>query len=222
MNRKQYTQREETVNAATHGFGVLSGVVAGIWLLLKTCCCCGFWAISSVSVYIVCMLFSYISSTLYHACREGKRKMTLRKYDHIAIYFHIAGTYTFFTLTVFRNAAFWGWLIFFIVWITALVGSYISFKGKKLGNRIETICYVVMGLVVFVAFKPIIDTLYPIKAIDVLWYLLAGGMTYILGALLYSFKKVPYIHSIFHLFVIGGSIFHILAISVALDRLSSF
>jgi hemolysin III len=219
MNRKQYIRSEEIVNAATHGFGILLGVAAGIWLLQKALCNSDLWAVSSVSVYIVCMLFSYIASTLYHACQEGERKTTLRKFDHAAIYFHIAGTYTFFAMVLFRNAAFWGWAIFFVVWIAAFTGSYISFKGKGIGNRIETTCYVAMGLVVFVAFKPLIDTLYPIKALDILWYIIAGGVSFIVGAFLYTFKKVPYIHSVFHLFVIGGSIFHILAIAVALDKL---
>jgi len=217
--RKQYTRGEEIANATTHGFGILLGIAAGIWLLQKACCCCDLWAVSSVSVYIVCMFFSYVASTLYHACKVGKRKITLRKFDHAAIYFHIAGTYTFFTLTVFRQAAFWGWLLFFIVWITTLAGSYISFKGKGIGNRIETICYVIMGLVVIVALKPLIDTLYPIDALDVLWYIIAGGASYIFGALLYSFRKIPYAHSVFHLFVIGGSVFHILAIASALEKL---
>jgi len=218
MNKKQYTQGEEIANAATHGLGILLGIVAGVWLLLKALYYSDFWAVSSVSVYIVCMLFSYIASTLYHACREErKRKETLRKLDHVAIYFHIAGTYTFFTLTILRNAAFWGWLLFFVVWIAALAGSYISFKGKGIGNRIETICYVAMGLVVCVAFKPLVDTLHSMNALDILWYIIAGGLSYILGAFLYSFKKIPYIHSFFHLFVIGGSIFHVLAIAITLE-----
>jgi len=219
MNRKQYTQGEEIANAATHGFGILLGVVAGIWLLQKALCGSDLWAVSCVSVYIICMLFSYIASTLYHACNEGEQKTILRKLDHIAIYFHIAGTYTFFTLTIFSNAAFWGWALFLVVWIIAFTGSYISYKGKGIGNRLETTCYVAMGLVVLVAFKPLIDTLIPLKALDILWYIIAGGVSFILGALLYSFKKIPYIHSIFHLFVIGGSIFHILAIAVALEKL---
>ena len=218
MNKKQYTQGEEIANASTHGFGILLGTAAGIWLLQKAIYHADSWAISSVSVYIVCMLFSYIASTLYHACREEKRKAILRKFDHAAIYFHIAGTYTFFTLTILRNAAFWGWSLFFVVWIIALAGSYITFKGKGIGNRIETICYVAMGLVVCVAFKPLFDTLNSMKALDILWYIIAGGVSYILGALLYSFKKIPYIHSVFHLFVIGGSIFHVLAIAIALVK----
>jgi len=208
---------EEIANAATHGFGILLGVTAGIWLLQKAFCYGDGWAVSSVSIYIVCMLFSYITSTLYHAGRAGKRKATLRKFDHVAIYFHIAGTYTFFTLTILRNAAFWGWALFGVAWLAAFAGSYISFKGKGMGNRIETICYVAMGLVVCVAFKPLFDTLHLLQELHVLWYIIAGGISYIVGALLYSFKKIPYIHSVFHLFVLGGSFFHILAIAFTLE-----
>ena len=220
MNTKQHTQKEEIANATTHGFGIILGVAASVWLLKKAINYSDLWAISSVSVYIVCMLFSYISSTLYHSCRETKRKAILRKFDHVAIYFHIAGTYTFFTLTILRNIAFWGWLIFFIIWIIAFSGSYISFKGKGIGKRIETVCYVAMGLVICIAFKPLYDTLHSMNALIILWYIIAGGISYIVGAILYSFKKIPYIHSVFHLFVIGGSIFHVLAITVALDKLS--
>ena len=218
MNRKQDIQGEEIANATTHGFGILFGMAAGIWLLQKAIYYSDIWAISSVSIYIVCMLFSYIASTLYHACRERKQKVILRKFDHAAIYFHIAGTYTFFTLTVLRNVALWGWLLFFIIWIVAIAGSTISFRGKGMGSRVETVCYAAMGLVICVAFKPLVDTLYSINSLIILWYIIAGGVSYLLGALLYSFKKIPYIHSVFHLFVIGGSIFHILAIATALER----
>ena len=219
MNKKHYTPREEFANATTHGIGIFLGAAAGVWLLLKAINCCDFWAISSVSVYIVCMLFSYTSSTLYHACREEKRKLILRKFDHVAIYFHIAGTYTFFSLTILSNEAFWGWLLFLILWIIAFTGSYISFKGKGMGKRIETICYAAMGLVGVVAFKPITDVLYSMNALNILWYIIAGGVSYLLGALFYSFKKIPYIHSVFHIFVLGGSFFHILAIAITLDKL---
>ena len=220
MPKQQYIHSEEIANAATHGFGILLGVAAAVWLLRKALCCCDLWAVSSVSVYIVCMLFSYTASTLYHACREENRKLSLRKFDHIAIYFHIAGTYTFFTLTILRNVAFWGWSLFFVVWIIALIGSYISIKGKGMGSRIETVCYAAMGLVICVAFKPLIDTLHSPKALNILWCIIAGGVSYLVGALLYSFKKIPYIHSVFHLFVIGGSVFHVLAIALTLELAS--
>ena len=138
----------------------------------------------------------------------------------LGIYFHIAGTYTFFTLTVFRETAFWGWMLFLVVWIAALTGAYISYKGKGIGNRIETICYVVMGLVVFIAFKPVIETLRPTGSLKILWFLLAGGMSYILGAVVYRFKKVHYVHAVFHIFVLVGSVFHILAIASSLDLIN--
>jgi len=217
-SKKIYTRSEEIANAVSHGLFILPGAAAGIWLIQKALHLSDVWAVSSVSVYIVCMLFSYITSTLYHACREENRKATLRKFDHVAIYFHIAGTYTFFTLTILRDAAFWGWSLFSIVWIAALIGSYICFQEGKLGNRIETICYVAMGLVISVAFKPLYDILHSINALEVLWFIIAGGVSYILGALLYSFKKIRYAHLIFHIFVIGGSIFHILAIAAVLER----
>ena len=88
-----------------------------------------------------------------------------------------------------------------------------------MGNKIETVCYVAMGLVIFVAFKPLFDTLHSMNALSVFWYIILGGVFYILGALLYSFKKIPYMHSVFHIFVIGGSICHIWAIAVALEKL---
>ena len=213
---KHYIQSEENANAITHGFGIVLGTAAGVWLLQKALNNCDLWAIGSVSIYIACMLFSYISSTVYHACRDGERKAALRRIDHIAIYFHIAGTYTFFTLTILRNEAFWGWLLFLASWTIAFTGSYISFKGKGIGKRVETFCYVAMGLVICVAFKPLIDTLSSMNALDVFWCIVAGGVAYIMGAILYTFKKIPYIHSVFHIFVMAGSFFHIMAIANAL------
>ena len=216
LNKRQYSENEELANTITHGVGIILGLTAGVWLLMLAGRSCDYWAIGSVLAYVICMLFSYIISTCYHACNEAKLKSTLRKLDHIAIYFHIAGTYTFFTLTVFRETAFWGWTLFFVVWVAAFTGACISYKGKGIGNRIETTCYVVMGLVVFIAFKPIIETLQPTGTLKILWYLIAGGISYICGAVFYMFKKVQYIHAIFHIFVLFGSVFHILAINSAL------
>ena len=219
MSRRRYTRNEEIANTVSHGIGIFFGLAAGLWLLPLAAATNNPWAVGSVLAYVVCMLFSYIASTSYHACRDTRRKIILRKLDHAAIYFHIAGTYTFFTLTVLRNAAFWGWLLFVVVWVAALAGSYISIKGKKRGSPIETICYVAMGLVICVAFKPLVDTLRSMHSLDTFWYLIAGGVLYILGAVLYSFKRVPYIHFFFHLFVLGGSVCHVLSIASALSRL---
>lgn len=105
------------------------------------------------------MLASYISSTWYHGSRPGKRKELLRKFDHGAIYLHIAGTYTPFTLLVLRHAGGWGWGIFTFVWLSAIVGFILAFKKLKEHSNLETICFVGMGSAILVALKPLMDCL---------------------------------------------------------------
>ena len=156
---------------------------------------------------------SYIASTVYHSYTNLTRKALWRKFDHSAIYFHIAGTYTPFTLIVLRQADCWGWLIFAIVWSVAIAGTGLSFANYKTGNKLETICYVLMGCTILIAFKPLVDTLFSTTgSFSAVCWLLAGGVFFISGAVFYSFKKVRYMHSVFHLFVLGGSICHIIAI----------
>ena len=105
------------------------------------------------------MLSSYISSTWYHGSRPGKLKELLRKFDHGAIYLHIAGTYTPFTLLVLRHAGGWGWGIFAFVWLSAIAGFILSFKKLKEHSNLETACYVAMGACILVAMKPLMDHL---------------------------------------------------------------
>lgn len=212
MADKYYTKEEEMANAITHGFGVLFGIVSGIILLkLAMVSESGGWAVFSVSLYVFGMIASYLTSTLYHSCTNQKRRALLRKFDHAAIYFHIAGTYTPFTLVVLRNEGAWGWSLFCVVWLAALVGSILSFTHKKAGSKLETICYVVVGGVILIAFKPLVDALSATGYLDALYWLIAGGVSYIIGAIFYSFK-IKYMHSVFHLFVLGGSICHVLAV----------
>lgn len=212
MNNKRYTKGEEIANAVTHGLGIIFGIIAGTILLKPAAQSHDSWAVASVWVYIICMTLSYVTSTLYHSCHNEKRKAILRKFDHAAIYAHIAGTYTPFTLIVLRNIGAWGWSLFTIVWIAAVVGTLLSFIHKKAGSKLETICYVAMGSVIFIAFKPLVDTLSLTGSLDSVYLLIAGGVSYVIGAILYSFKKIKYMHSVFHLFVLGGSVCHVLAI----------
>ena len=135
----------------------------------------------------------------------------LRKFDHGAIYLHIAGTYTPFTLLVLRHAGGWGWGIFTFVWLSAIVGFILAFKKLKEHSNLETICFVGMGSAILVALKPLMDCLSAIGASPAFWWLLGGGASYIMGAVFYSLRK-PYMHAVFHLFCLGGSIGHIIAI----------
>ena len=147
----------------------------------------------------------------YHGSRPGKLKELLRKFDHGAIYLHIAGTYTPFTLLVMRHAGGWGWGIFSFVWLSAIVGFILSFKKLKEHSNLETICYIAMGACILVAMKPLMDNLAEMGAGPAFWWLIGGGASYIIGAVFYSLRK-PYMHATFHLFCLGGSIGHIIAI----------
>lgn len=209
---RDYTEREEVANAISHAIGILLGIVGGYILLTKASISNNGWAFWSVVIYLLGMLSSYITSTWYHACSQENRKAILRKFDHAAIYLHIAGTFVPFLLVVLRDEGAWGWSLFSFIWIAAIVGVYLSFRKLKKHSNLETVCYVLMGCSILVAFKPLIEILSETDRIDALYWLIAGGISYILGALFYSWKKKEYMHTVFHLFVLGGSVCHMIAI----------
>ncbi len=212
MKKERYTKGEEIANASSHGLGILLGIIAGIILMRGAIQTNDMWIMVSFAIYLFGMLSSYITSTWYHTCTNVNRKALLRKFDHGAIYLHIAGTYTPFTLVVLRNAGAWGWSLFAFVWASAIVGFILSFIKLKEHSYLETVCYIAMGGSILVAFKPLIDCLSPLGSINAVYWLIGGGVSYIIGALFYSLTKMRYMHSVFHLFVLGGSVCHIIAI----------
>lgn len=205
----RYTHKEELWNSWSHAGGIVLGVVFGIIFLIGCFHSNNNWASIGVILYLFGMLGSYIASTTYHALpRRSKWKERLRKWDHAAIYWHIAGSYSPLTLIALRQEGYWGWSLFIFVWACAIAGTIISFRKLKEHSNIETLCYIGMGLSVMVAFKPLIDCL-PVAAFA---WIVAEGVSYITGAVFYSFNKKRYMHSVFHFFVLGGSICHIIAI----------
>lgn len=209
---RKYTPQEEVANSLSHALGILLGLIAGYFLLVKAYATSDSWAIWSIYIYLFGMLSSYISSTWYHAEQDVKRKKILQKFDHAAIYLHIAGTYTPLLLMTLRNEGMWGWGLFTFVWVFAIVGVIASFRKLDEHSYVETICYVVMGCSILVAFKPLFDVLSATGKLEVLYWVIAGGVSYIVGAVFYSLAKVKYMHTVFHFFVLGGSICHIIAI----------
>lgn len=207
-----YTAKEEIANSLSHGFGILLGIVGGYILISASISYGDSWAVISVIIYLVGMLASYITSTLYHSCGKEGRKEILRKFDHAAIYFHIAGTYSPFTLVVLRNEGFWGWGLFIAVWLAAIIGTFLSFRKLKKHSNLETVCFILMGCIILIAIKPLIDVLEPDNRLSALYWLIAGGISYIVGALFYSWTKRRYMHTVFHIFVLLGSLCHMMAI----------
>ncbi len=209
---QRYSAKEERYNTQTHAIGVLFGILAGSFLIQKAILSGNYWAIGSDIAFIVFMTLMYLSSALYHFEKNEKKKPLRRKFDHAAIYAQIAGSYTPFTLVVLRENGAWGWTLFGVIWAAAILGISLSFMNLKKGSKLETICYVAMGWVVVIAFKPLIDSLSATNSMNVLWWLIGGGLFYTIGAVLYQFKRIPYMHAIWHLFVLGGSICHFIAI----------
>ena len=217
----RYTHKEELWNAWSHASGIVMGVAFGIVFLVMAFKGDNPWARLGVCLYLFGMLGSYVASTIYHTLpRRSKWKERLRKWDHAAIYWHIAGSYSPLTLVALRNAAAnyslftlhfslnWGWVLFIFVWACAIVGTAISFIKLKEHSNIETFCFIGMGLSVLVAFKPLMDS---VSTAAVIW-LIAEGVAYITGAVFYTFHKKRYMHSVFHFFVLLGSICHIIAV----------
>ena len=205
----RYTKREEIWNAVSHGGGVLMGVVFGIIFLIWCFQSDNNWARWAVILYLFGMLGSYVASTLYHSMKHhSKWKERLRRWDHAAIYWHIAGSYSPLTLVALREQGYWGWSLFVFVWACAIAGTIVSFIRLKEHSNLETFCFIGMGLSVLVAFKPLLDS---VSAAAVSW-IIAEGICYITGAVFYSLNKTKYMHSVFHFFVLAGSVCHIIAV----------
>jgi len=211
-----YTKEEERANVLSHGIGLMLGITGSYYLLSFAFSNGSKWALLSVILYLAGMLLSYFTSTCYHACRHINRREIWRKWDHSAIYMHIAGTYAPFTLLVLRDVGLWGWSLFAINSLAAITGTMLSFRKLKEHSHLETICFIGMGCSILIAFKPLVDTLSLSGRMNSLYWLIAGGVSYIAGAIFYSWKAKKYMHTVFHVFVVIGSICHMIAVYLIL------
>jgi len=204
-----YTTGEERANVLTHGLGVALSVT-GLTVLVTLAGLRGdAWRVTATAIFGATLVLLYTSSTLYHGFRNEATKRLLRKFDHAAIFLLIAGTYTPFLLVNLRGP--WGWSLFGVIWTLAVAGIALKFwfTGRfRLGS---TWLYLGMGWLVMIALRPMVATV-PSGA---LWLLLAGGLSYTLGTVFYLWKRLPYHHAIWHLFVLGGSGCHFFAVLVA-------
>ncbi len=203
--------REEKANYLTHGFGVLMSVVAIVMLLHRAVAADNGWAIVAYSIFGFGMLACMLSSTIYHYVQQPKAKAFLRHYDHANIYVLIAATYSPFTLILLRNVGLWGWGLFGLIWLIAFVGIGFNFRTLKANNHFKTTSYVLMGMCVLIAIKPLIDVCLANNCIDALYWLGAGGVFYIVGSFFYALAKHEFVHAIFHVFVLLGLACHIVS-----------
>jgi hemolysin III len=157
-------------------------------------------------VFSVTMMLLYLSSCLYHALPAGRAKAVFNKLDHVAIYIFIAGSYTPFALGALRGG--WGWTLFGLVWGCALLGVLLKSFNFLRHPGWSTGLYIAMGWLVLIAAGPLVERV----SFNGLVLLVAGGVSYTIGALFFLFdSKWPFAHFVWHLFVIGGSTCHFFA-----------
>lgn len=209
-NPKNYSIGEEIFNSVTHGIGAGLAIAALVLLIVKavTQSPAGetVYYVVSWSIFGTTLVILYLMSTLYHALTPPRAKKVFAIFDHVSIYLLIAGTYTPFCLASLKGTT--GWTLFGIVWGLAIVGSTLySVFGKKL-RAVSVITYLLMGWLIVFAFEPMREVLPSIS----LSFLIAGGLAYTLGVIFYTMKKRKWMHSIWHLFVLAGSIFHFFSV----------
>lgn len=198
-----YPAAEERINVYSHGLGLVLSVLALSMLVLKTG---DMLQLVSVTVFAASLITLYGASTIYHSATDTARRAWLRTVDHAMIYVLIAGTYTPFSLLVLQGTT--GWVIFWVSWGMAATGILIKLFYTGRYNKISTAMYVVMGWIIVFAIEPLMQNLSP----GGLSWLLAGGIFYTVGAVIYSIRRLPFGHATFHIFCLFGSACHFVSV----------
>jgi hemolysin III len=203
---KQYSVEEERWNILTHKFGLFLSLAGGIILLFRA------FELGSLRVFFAFLVYSiglntmYLASTMYHSEKDPQRRMRLKIFDHISIYLTIAGSYTPITLLTIPQV--WGIPILITVWLIAAAGIVLKFFFTGRYSKLSTSMYVLMGWVIVIAFKPLVNSM---ETAGLVW-LIVGGLFYTIGALIYQVKGLKFNHAIFHFFVLAGSACHYIVI----------
>ncbi len=203
---KLQTRAEEIGNATTHGLGALLSIVAIILFVVYTKNQNDYFKLVSSLIFGSTLLLMYLSSTLYHFISEPQLKQWFRVLDHSSIYLLIAGSYTPFMLVTIRGP--WGWTLLTVVWSIAVAGVIFKLFFINRFSFASTMIYLVMGWLAVVAIKPICQNL----SVEGLSFVVAGGLCYTIGVVFYLWKRLKFSHTLWHLFVLAGSICHFFAV----------
>lgn len=200
------TAGENLANALTHGLGFGLCAAGLVLLFARAAGQRDPWTVVSCSVYGATLLLLYGTSTAYHSVREGRLRNALHRIDHASIFLLIAGTYTPYTLGPLRGP--WGWSMFGAIWGLALLGVALKCATARPFQALSLAAYVGMGWLVAIALRPLLRVLPPAGV----GWLLAGGLCYTAGIVFYAWKRLPYGHMVWHLFVLAGSLCHFFGI----------
>ncbi len=204
---RPYSLKEEVWNCIIHGIGAALSIAALVILVVFSTIYGDVWAIVSTAIFGASMIVLYTASTVYHAVPTPEIKKKLKKFDHISIYYLIAGSYTPFLLVTMRDAT--GWTVFGIVWGLALIGTFLKLFSQGSGTKAWSIgLYLLMGWMIIFASNKLFAELPKIGII----FLILGGLFYTFGIFFYVWKSRQYTHAIWHFFVLVGTIMHFFAV----------
>jgi len=203
---KYYSPLEEKTNIISHAIGLVLSIVALVFMLVRASLYGNAWHVVSVSIFGASLILLYTASAFYHSAKDPKIRSRLRVFDHATIYILIAGTYTPFTLVTLHGSI--GWTVFGISWAMAVCGVVLKLFYTGRYDVLSTLMYVFMGWIIMFAIKPLVNSL-PLEG---LYWLIAGGVAYTTGAILYGIKQIKFNHAIFHMFVLLGSFCHFMAV----------
>jgi len=203
-----YNPTEEKINVWTHKTGIFLSLIALVLMLLKTIPSHDSYKIISSLIYGLSLITLYTASTLYHRETNIKRRRYLNIFDHAAIFILIAGTYTPFALVTLKG--FTAGLLLAVIWSIAGIGIWLKFYFTGRYEKLSTLLYLIMGWLVIFFIKPLMMAL-PLQG---LYWLIAGGLFYTIGAIFFSLNKIKFNHAIFHVFVLWGSLAHFIAIYI--------
>jgi len=203
---KRNRKSEELWNVVTHGTGAVLSVIALAIMVLYSVYHGTFMHIAVSIIFGSSLVLLYSASTVYHWAWKLRWKRLLQRIDHLCIYLLIAGSYTPIALLGLKGV--WGWTIFGLIWAFAIAGFIFKFSPLRKSEKLSLTLYALMGWLIIIAIKPLIENL----ATGALFFLLGGGLCYTFGIYFYAKEKMPYNHTIWHLFVLGGSTLHFLGV----------
>ena len=208
-----YSKGEEIFNWVSHTVGGGLGIAALVLMIVFAATGAGSAIdIVGVSIFGATLIILYTISTLYHALTNEKAKKVFKVLDHCSIYVLIAGTFTPICFSLIDTVGYKMIILVCAVWAAAILGVVLYACFPKKFKALHIALYVIMGWSIMFLAKDFIAGLKMINAMSTLYFLLAGGIAYTVGVIFYAFKKVPYFHSVFHLFVLGGSVCHFFAV----------
>jgi len=205
----RYSFGEEVANSVTHGVGWLLSVCGVPVLVTFAAITGGALRVVSCAVFGATLVLLYAASTLYHALPSERAKHVFRVLDHSSIFLLIAGTYTPLSLVAVGGP--WGWSLFGAIWVLAAIGILLTTIANGRWRWLSITLYVSMGWLVIIAIRPLMAAV----STRVLVLIVAGGVAYTLGLVFYGWRRLPYSHAVWHLFVLAGSVFHYLAVVFA-------